>query len=73
MAQRVDQRDPTRVDLDCYNKALKLSDHVMSVCKPKHRITVSAKYRDRVPQSSFITNYFYPNVVPNLIDANTPA
>ena len=37
MAQRADQRDPTRVDLDCYNKALKLSGHVMSVCKPKDK------------------------------------
>jgi len=43
---------------------------IHEVFEPKHRITVSAKYRDRVPQSSFITNYFYPNVVPNLIDAN---
>lgn len=37
MAQRVDQRVPTSVNLDCYNKALKLSDHVMSVCKPKDK------------------------------------
>ena len=43
---------------------------IHEVFEPKHRITVSAKYRDRVPQASFITNYFYPNVVPNLIDAN---
>ena len=35
MAQRVDQRDPTRVELDAYNKVLKLSDHVLSVCKPR--------------------------------------
>ena len=37
MAQRTDQRAPTRVELDAYNKALKLSDHVMSVCKPKEK------------------------------------
>lgn len=37
MAQRVDERDPTRVELDCYNKILKLNDHVMSVCKPKEK------------------------------------
>lgn len=37
MAQRVDQRDPTRTELEAYNKALKLSDHVMSVCKPKDK------------------------------------
>ena len=35
MAQRTDERDPTRVELDCYNKVLKLCDHCMSVCKPK--------------------------------------
>lgn len=37
MSQRVDQRDPTRIELDCYNKILKLNDHVMSVCKPKDK------------------------------------
>lgn len=37
MAQRVDERDPTKVELDCYNKILKLNDHVMSVCKPKDK------------------------------------
>lgn len=37
MPQRTDQRDPTRVELETYNKALKLSDHVMSVCKPKDK------------------------------------
>ena len=35
MAIRKDQRQPTSVQLDAYNKALKLSDHVMSVCKPR--------------------------------------
>lgn len=37
MSQRVDERDPTRVDLDCYNKILELTDHVMSVCKQKDK------------------------------------
>ena len=37
MSQRVDERDPTRIDLDCYNKILELTDHVMSVCKPKEK------------------------------------
>ena len=40
------------------------------IFEPKHRITVSCKYRDRIPQSSFVTNYFYPEVVPHLIDGN---
>ena len=40
------------------------------VFEPKYRVTVSSKYRDRVPQSSFVTNYFYPNVIPHLIENN---
>ena len=35
MSQRTDERESTRVELDAYNKALKLSDHTLSVCKPK--------------------------------------
>ena len=35
--QRTDQRSPTRVELECYNKVLKLSDHIMSVSKPKDK------------------------------------
>ena len=37
MSQRVDERDPTLTELDCYNKILKLTDHVMHVCKPKDK------------------------------------
>ena len=37
MAQRVDERDPTRVELDAYNKVLKLNDFILSVCKPKDK------------------------------------
>lgn len=33
MAQRVDERTPTRTELEAYNKCLKLNDHVLSVCK----------------------------------------
>lgn len=35
MALRVDQRTPTACSLDAYNKLLLLSNHVMSVAKPK--------------------------------------
>ena len=35
MALRIDQRTPTACSLDAYNKLLLLSDHVMSVAKPK--------------------------------------
>ena len=37
MAQRVDERAPTRTELEAYNKCLKLNDHVLSVCKPKDK------------------------------------
>ena len=40
------------------------------VYEPKYRITKSSKYKDRVPQASFVTNYFYPHVIPSLIHAN---
>ena len=29
MAQRVDERTPTRTELEAYNKCLKLNDHVL--------------------------------------------
>lgn len=35
MAQRKDERNPTRTELEAYNKVLKLSEHVKSVSKPK--------------------------------------
>lgn len=37
MSQRLDERCPTSIDLDCYNKLLALSDHTFSVCKPKDK------------------------------------
>lgn len=37
MAQRTDQRKQTRPELEVYTKALKLSDHILSVCKPKEK------------------------------------
>lgn len=37
LSLRVDQRDPTLIELDAYNKLLKLSDHILSVCKPKDK------------------------------------
>lgn len=40
------------------------------VFEPKYRLTVSSKYVDRVAQASFVVKYFYPHVVPNLIDNN---
>lgn len=35
MSVRIDQRRPTRPELDAYNKAKKLTAHVLSVAKPK--------------------------------------
>ena len=40
------------------------------IFEPKYRIVTSTKYKDRIPQTSFVLNYFYPEVVPNLIERN---
>lgn len=40
------------------------------VFEPKYRLTVSSKYVDRVVQASFVVKYFYPHVIPHLIDNN---
>lgn len=37
---------------------------------PKHRIVTSTRYKDRIPQASFVVNYMYKEVIPNLIDNN---
>lgn len=39
MAQRTDQRSPTKVDLLCYQKSVELTAHILSVCKPKDKNT----------------------------------
>ena len=42
----------------------------LEVFTPKYRIVTSSKYVDRVPQSSFVTNYFYRVVIPQLAPEN---
>lgn len=37
---------------------------------PKHRIVTSTKYRDRIPQASFVVNFMYKEIIPQLIDNN---
>ena len=37
MAKRVDEREPTQTSLEVYDNCLKLSDHILSVCKPKEK------------------------------------
>lgn len=37
---------------------------------PKYRIVTSTKYKDRIPQASFVINYMYKYIIPNLIDNN---
>lgn len=41
MAQRTDQRKSTRIDLECYQKCIKLTNHTLSVCKVKEKQTNS--------------------------------
>lgn len=43
---------------------------IHEIFEPKYRVTTASKYKDRVPQSSFVTNYFYKKVVPHLSDSN---
>ena len=33
--QRKENRTPTKIELDAYNKILELTDYSMGVCKPK--------------------------------------
>lgn len=40
------------------------------IFEPKYRIVTTTHYRDRIPQASFILNWWYPNVVPYLIENN---
>ena len=40
------------------------------IFEPKYRVVTSTKYKDRIPQTSFVLNYIYPNVVPHLIYNN---
>lgn len=40
------------------------------IFEPKHRTVTSTKYKDRIPQTSFVLNYIYPKVISQLIDNN---
>lgn len=40
------------------------------IYEPKFRIVTSTKYKDRIPQTSYIINFFYPNIVPTIIKNN---
>ncbi len=40
------------------------------IFEPKFRIVTCTKYRDRIPQTSFVTNYYYLIVIPQLIPKN---
>lgn len=40
------------------------------IFEPKHRTVTSTKYKDRIPQTSFVLNYIYPKVISKLIDNN---
>ena len=37
---------------------------------PKYRIVTSTKYNDRVPQASWVINFFYPYIFPKLVENN---
>lgn len=62
----------------CFELYLKLKDNSyktqkgeeFEIFEPKYRIVTSTKFVDRIPQSSFVTNYIYPKVVPTHIKNN---
>lgn len=37
---------------------------------PKYRIVRSTKFKDRIPQASFVLNYYYPEVITKLLPEN---
>ena len=41
-----------------------------AIYEPRYRIVTTTRYRDRIPQTSFILNFYYPYIVPQLIDNN---
>lgn len=40
------------------------------IFEPKYRVVTSIKFRDRIVQSSFVTNYMYPNIIVTHIQNN---
>lgn len=42
----------------------------LEVFEPKYRIVTTTKYKDRIPQASFVVNYMYKEVIPKLIQNN---
>lgn len=40
------------------------------IYEPKKRKVNSTKYKDRIPQTSFVLNFIYTSIVPNLIENN---
>lgn len=46
MAQRENQRAPTRLELDAYNKILALAKYSMEVCKPKQKKDKQGNFHD---------------------------
>lgn len=36
---------------------------VFEIYEPKHRIITTTKFRDRIPQASFVINYMYPVII----------
>lgn len=43
---------------------------VFEIFEPKYRLVTSTRFKDRIPQSSYVTNYMYPKIISTHIDNN---
>lgn len=43
---------------------------IFEIFEPKYRQVTSTKFRDRIPQASFVINYFYPTIISKHIPNN---
>lgn len=56
-----------KLGIECANREYETGKGgKMEVTYPKHRVVQTTFYRDRLPQTSFILNFFYPEIVPKL-------
>lgn len=63
---------------NCYKTSVELMNGThhtargddFEIFDPKHRTVTSTKYNDRVPQASWVVNFFYPYIAPHLIKNN---
>ncbi len=72
----------SRFDLNLLTKIFELREELINesyklrkgdtfeIYEPKHRIITTTRFRDRIPQASFVVNYMYPRIVSHHTAAN---